>query len=1003
MPPLSTPPSSIFRVSASPRETPPLNHAPQPSIQNSTFGVRRSAFILLFTIHSSLFSHEIPNTEKTPGSPMPAQQAADTLVLPHGFKATVFASEPHVQNPIDFSWDTKGRLWIAENYTYERRRDITLPDTLHDRVLIFHDTDNDGVHNTRKVFTDKIKNLTSLEWAPNGLYLMCPPKLLFIPDKNRDDLPDSPPITLLDGFTEPSANNHNFANGLRWGPDGWLYGRCGASAPGEIGKPGTPPEKRIPLRGGIWRYHPQHKIYETLCHGTTNPWGHDWNADGQLFFVNTVNGHFFHMIPGAHYKRPHTLDPNPYVYDLIGMHADHWHFDTSGSWTKSRNGAANHLGGGHAHVGLCIYQGHNFPEKYHGKAFTLNLHGQRCNVERLERKGSGYVAKHEPDFFISKDPFFRGIDLTVGPDGSMFVLDWSDNGECHENTGVHRTSGRIFKIKYQPAKTDQEPLIDLHDNETLGSLLTGPSIWHSRMASMVLMQQDPYRTLPNFRIGREYRLINRLNPNFSHSAIDTIDGRYDPENTIPKPKIPHVSYMPKEDREARYDTPQLRLFHASLLQRLPHPHRLPLAKKLLSYPQDATDHNIPLMIWYGLIPLGQSHPTQLAELTPHSQIPLVTQYITRRLTEDYHTSPQPLTHLLNLNLTGSQTHKAAILRGFTEATTAWHKAPQPTSWRNFTKSLVQTKDPQIKQHLAQLNILFGDGKALDQVKALALNNKASLANRKAALQSLARAQHPELKTIAFKLLDTRFLNLEAARALVRFDDPDAAKEILSKLNKFHPHDRPHALAALCTHPTHAATLLQYLANGKLPKSALLPIHARAILAHNKPTLTTQLHSSWGTLRDTPAEKQKLIHQLKAQLTPNLLKQADLKNGATLYQTHCATCHKLKGQGGTIGPDLTGSDRSNLDYLLENIIDPSADVSADFLLSTLTLTDGRTLAGTVLRKTETTTTLQTPTEKLDIPTTSIKSRTTTTQSLMPEGLLESLNKEQQRDLLSFLMK
>ncbi len=232
---------------------------------------------------------------------------------------------------------------------------------------------------------------------------------------------DGPAQVVLDGFDVAQDNYHNFANGLRWGPDGWLYGRCGHSCPGRIGKPATPADERIPLDGGMWRYHPEHGIAEVLCHGTTNPWGHDWDANGELFFINTVIGHLWHVAPGSHFKESFGESMNPHVYQRMDMIADHYHFDTTGNWTDSRNGAANSLGGGHAHVGTMIYQGDRWPQSYAGKLMTINMHGMRVNVERLEQSPSGYVGKHEPDFLISNDPFFRGTDLSVGPDGKCLL------------------------------------------------------------------------------------------------------------------------------------------------------------------------------------------------------------------------------------------------------------------------------------------------------------------------------------------------------------------------------------------------------------------------------------------------------------------------------------------------------------------------------------------------------------------------------------------------------
>src|SRR5262249_30168927 len=201
--------------------------------------------------------------------------------------------------------------------------------------------------------------------------------------------------------------------------------------------------------------------------------------------------HLWHDFPGAHFVRPHTFDPNPRTYALIDQHADHWHFDVAKGWQKSRDGAANALGGGHAHVGMMIYQGDNWPEAYRGKLYTLNFHGRRANQEILERQGSGYVGRHGTDAFISDDPWFRGIDLGYGPDGGVFILDWSDTGECHNATGVSRTSGRVYKITYgdprrvAPEATDFPAMSDA----ALADLHPHANEWFVRQARLELIRR----------------------------------------------------------------------------------------------------------------------------------------------------------------------------------------------------------------------------------------------------------------------------------------------------------------------------------------------------------------------------------------------------------------------------------------------------------------------------------------------------------------------------------
>lgn len=929
------------------------------------------------------------NSDPGDANPPSPQEALAKLRLPEGFKATLFAAEPDVQNPVAMAWDAKGRMWVAENYTYaERSKRFDL--NLKDRVVILEDKDNDGVAETRKVFTETVQMLTSVEVGRGGVWLMCPPQVLFIPDANGDDIPDGPPQVVLDGFTVAKDNYHNFANGLKWGPDGWLYGRCGHSCPAEIGVPGTPDADSLPMKGGIWRYHPERKVAEVLTHGTTNPWGHDWDKNGELFFINTVTGHLWWLIPGAHL---HDTSPskNPGVYERIDMIADHYHFDTSGSWQDSRDGKANDLGGGHAHIGMMIYQAEQWPDQYRNKLFTLNMHGRRANVERLERLGSGYVGKHEPDVFFSDDEWFRGIEISTGPDGSGFILDWSDTGECHESTGVHRTSGRIFKISYgTPAKPSPAEYPRCLMGQ--GPL---PTLWKQYQAG----KATPAELTPLLASEDEHVRLWAIRLLTDFWPLDTLIGKR-PKGADAPTAFDEGIYQKLLTLAAKDESSAVRLVLASTLQRLPHDRRVALATELVKHGEDAEDKFLPPMVWFGLIPLAEKDSAAVVAIAQNCQWPDTVRWITRYLASRIEKDPAPVDALLSHASSGSEVQRNAIVQGLGEAFQGWRKAPKPQNWDAFAASFKDAPSATAVS-LRQLSTVFGDGRALDAVKAVVLDDKAPVEKRREALKTLIDARPDDLRSLCEKLLNTRGLNGVAAQGLALFDDVKIGKLLAASYDKFDPADRPGLVSSLVSRPTFARALLAQVAAGKIPRADISAFHARQIRGLGNDSLTKYLTETWGELRDSAGDKAKMIEDLKAKLTPEILAKADLSQGRAMYQI-CAACHVLYGEGGKVGPDLTGSGRANLDYLLENIVDPSGVVSADYRMSMITLKDGRVLSGVIARQDERTLTLRLMTDETTVEKSEIAKQDTSPVSMMPEGLLMAFQPDQIRDLIAYLM-
>ncbi|MGA8258683.1 MAG: PVC-type heme-binding CxxCH protein, partial [Arenicellales bacterium] len=202
-----------------------------------------------------------------PYAGLPAEKAAQVMKVPDGFSVSVSAAEPDVKQPIAMALDDRGRLWVAEAYAYP----VRAPEGQgHDRILIFEDTNGDGRFDQRKVFTDGLNLVSGLQVGFGGVYVGAAPYLLFIPDRNGDDIPDGKPQVLLDGWGY--QDTHETLNTFTWGPDGWLYGCQGVFTHSRVGKPGTPYGERVPINAGIWRYHPIRHVFEVFAEGLSNPW-----------------------------------------------------------------------------------------------------------------------------------------------------------------------------------------------------------------------------------------------------------------------------------------------------------------------------------------------------------------------------------------------------------------------------------------------------------------------------------------------------------------------------------------------------------------------------------------------------------------------------------------------------------------------------------------------------------------------------------------------------------
>lgn len=941
------------------------------------------------------------------------EAAAKAMTVPPGFQVRLMAGEPDVNQPIAMAFDDRGRLWVAEAYSYP----VRVPeDQARDRILIFEDTDGDAKFDKRTVFYEGVNLVSGLQVGFGGVWVGAAPQLLFIPDRDGDDKPDGKPQVLLDGWGY--QDTHETLNSFIWGPDGWLYGCHGVFTHSKVGKPGAKDENRTKINAGIWRYHPTRHTFEVFAEGTSNPWGVDFNDRGHAFATACVIPHLYHIIQGGRYQRQAGQHFNPHTYDDIKTIARHRHW-VGNQWNQADRTKSDSIGGGHAHAGAMIYQGGLWPERYHNQLFMNNIHGARLNQDKLWRERSGYVGDAAPDFCFANDVWSQIIYLMYGPDGNVTMIDWYDRNQCHHGNveGHDRGNGRIFRIVYGEPKKVEVDLQKLSDEE-LVDLQKHKNEWYVRHARRILQEraaagklgsisdrlltlataeQDPHTAL---RALWTLHVTGLLTPDAALKLLDSKDAdvRAWTVQLSCENHAPTAAVVAKLTALASSDpSPVVRMYLASAMPRLPLAARWELATGLLQHASDADDHSLPLLYWYGIEPLVMTDVPRAMQLMQTSKIPLVSRYIVRRAAAEEAGYEALLSALSAQSAENQQWMLAEIVAAL--KIRANMKAPQ--AWNTTFEKLIASDNAAIRQQAEYIAVKFGDERVLPQLRTTLADRSLDLARRKLALDALLAGKDPALPPILQGLLDDEKLRLAAINALAAFDHPATPARLMAAYDRLPAADKQAAISTLTARPAYVLALLDAIAEKKMPRNDLTAFTVRQLARSNDERVTKRLNEVWGSIRETSADKAAEMDAYRKTLKPAALTTANLQQGRVVYAKTCATCHTLFGSGKTIGPDLTGSNRANLDYLLENVLDPSAVVGKDYQMTQIITSGGRVISGIIKEETETAVTLQTPTDVVTIAKAEIDERELSQLSLMPDGQLKTLSADEIRDLVAYL--
>ena len=939
-----------------------------------------------------------------------AEEAARAMTPMDGYAVDAWAGEPLVTQPMAFAWDDRGRLWVAENRDYEARS-FGFSASGESRVVILEDVDRDGKADKRKVYLEGIAFPSAIAVGFDGIFLGAPPHLLFVPDRDGDDRADMEDIEIrLTGWG--IRDRHETINSFHWGPDGWLYGLEGFATTSRIQRPAADArlygqgdlfpnelleQSGVEINGGVWRYHPVKDRFEVVAHGFSNPWGIDYDANGEMFISACVIPHVFHVIPGGIYQRQGGQHFNPYAYGDIGPIVDHRHRS--------------------AHGGARVYQSDAFPEEQRGRLFMANIHEHAVLTDVLEPERSGFVARHGDEFLHANNAQWVGFSLEIGSEGALYVLDWHDADICGGDV-LDKDTGRIFRIApvESRAKDWDGRYADLGAVSDLGlaRLQRSPSDWHARRARVILQHRATQRTLdPAVEVELQAQFsggattTERLKAMWALHVVelmprsDLVEALQDGDayvrawavQLLLEDRKPDAALLVRLETLARRDpSPVARKYLAAGLQRIEPDSRWDVALALLGRRQDAGDHNIPKLIWLGVEPLIELDPARALQLAEASRMSMVAASIGRRLIDG---------NFADMLVEGILKHRRArldLLRGMRAGLEGRQNMVAPAGWNRVYAEL--RSERAVWAVAAEIAHMFGDSEAAGQMMTVILDGRARTEDRRAAIRTLAQGRRDTLRAKLPELLEEPELRTEAIRAVAAFNDRALGSLLLDRYPGYGSQDRLEALQTLASRPVYGWLLTDALEAGSLMRADVPSYVARQL----RRVVGSGFVEIWGPIDQLPSDKEAAYRRYRDLLSPDRVSASDPERGQALFFQACGACHRMFGEGGVVGPDLTGSNRTNIDYLLGNLISPSEEIQDDYRMVAVTMRDGRTYLGSVAAETERQLTIRpVGLGSVALDKSDIQSRETSNSSLMPEGILQALADSDVLDLVAFLTK
>jgi len=953
--------------------------------------------------------------------PSTPEEGINKLQIAEGLTMQVVAHEPAVAQPLNMYFDERGRLWVTQYLQYPFPAGLKIveydkylravfdkvspPPPNHfkgkDKITIHEDTDGDGVFDKHKTFLDGLNMARSVITGRGGAWVLMPPYLLFYPDKNGDDVPDGDPEVHLSGFG--LEDTHSGANSLRWGPDGWIYGAHGSTCTAEI--------QGIKFLGqAIWRYHPPTKRFEVFAEGGGNTYCLDFDSQGRTF-----SGTNYGDTRGVHYPQggcfiknwgKHGPLINPYSFGFY-QHMEHEGY-------KPRFAQS-----------MIVYEGGALPD-YESHVIAGMALVNRVQASKLYPDTSTFRTIDTPPMVTTNDRWFRIVDTKAGPDGAVYFADWYDSRLSHldPRDTWHKNSGRIYRMHAEDAKPIKAFNLGKLSSGELINVLKHPNKWHRQTAQRLLADRRDKSIVP-----RLTSLMMKGDGQFALECFWAINhcggfGARLAEQTLrhSHPFIRHWTIRLLGDDHLM--TPKLRQELILLAKNEPNPEvrsclaasckrwdardSFPILTQLIRRTEDVTDKHIPLLLWWAIENKTISDRAEIIDLLNDKTIwktAMMQKHLISRIGQRYtaqRTADNLTTAAKLLAVAPGDADKDLLVNGMEAGLKGNAVKNTPTTLQTELSKLWKSRPHTPK--LISFATRLGLPEAMKEAVARVKDSKTPANERRELTQLLSERRG----TDALELLLGQFENeksggrrIEVMNALQRYEDNSVAKALLKRYGTMNQREKETAQNILSSRAGWSVSFLNAVEKGSIKREDVRPASVLAMQNHKQKDIDKLVQKHWGQLRQSSEAKQKRMEAVAALIAG---KKGDAKKGQQVFTLVCAACHRYKGKGGNIGPNLDAYQLNNPGFLIPAVVDPSLGIREEYAGFNVTTRDDQLLTGFIAQNAPQFIVLRDLAQNsITLPRNEIKNLQAMPVSLMPEGLLDALTPQQVQDLFAFLMQ